>query len=308
MTANDKEHAHETVMLEEAVDALVTDRDGLYLDATFGRGGHSRGILKQLGASGRLIALDRDPEAIKSAQHMVKEDHRFRVQQSDFSQLENWLDGEHVSGVLMDLGVSSPQLDRAERGFSFQNDGPLDMRMNPDSGISAANWIANTGEADMAAVLREYGEERFARRIASAICRHRAEQAITRTGELSDIVRAAIPAWEKGKHPATRSFQAIRIAVNDELGELRLALEHAYRALHITGRLVVISFHSLEDRIVKRFLRQKANPKQPPKRLPVPSEPPSMRLIGKPVKATPAEVQRNPRSRSAVLRVAEKLL
>jgi len=308
MIAKEKDHAHDTVMLDEAVDALVTDPSGVYLDATFGRGGHSRAVLQQLGSSGRLIALDRDPEAIISAQNMVKEDHRFRVHQSQFSQLENCLDGESVTGILMDLGVSSPQLDQAERGFSFQNDGPLDMRMNPNNGVSAANWVANTAEAEMIAVLRDYGEERFARRIAGAICRHRVEKPITRTLELADIVRAAIPTWEKGKHPATRSFQAIRIAVNDELGELRLALEQAYRALNIAGRLVVISFHSLEDRIVKRFMRQKASPKQPPKRLPVPSEPPSMRLVGKPQKADAAELQRNPRARSAVLRVAEKLL
>ncbi len=308
MTPQENDHAHDAVMLDEAVDALVTDPDGLYLDATFGRGGHSRAVLKQLGASGRLIALDRDPEAIISGQEMVKEDHRFRVHQSKFSQLESWLNGEQVTGVLMDLGVSSPQLDQAERGFSFQNDGPLDMRMNPDSGVSAAHWVANTAEADMVSVLREYGEERFARRIAGAICSYREERPITRTVELAGIVRAAIPTWEKGKHPATRSFQAIRIAVNDELGELRLALEQAYTTLSIAGRLVVISFHSLEDRMVKRFMRQKASPKQPPKRLPVPSEPPTMRLVGKPQKAGSVELQRNPRARSAVLRVAEKLI
>ncbi len=303
---------HQPVLLQESVDALVKQADGFYLDATFGRGGHSKAILLRMDEHGRLLAFDRDPSAIEAALELKAAEPRFDIVHSEFSLLEQSIQElekvGQVDGVLLDLGVSSPQLDQAERGFSFQTDGPLDMRMNPEQGMSAADWIATRQESELVSVLFEYGEERFARRIAGAIVERQQIQAITRTAELAEIVKAAIPRWEKGKHPATRSFQAIRIAVNDELNQISKGLEAAFAVLKSGGRLVVISFHSLEDRIVKRFMRNKANPAPPPRGLPIPPEPPTLKLLGKPIKASTVELDRNPRARSAVLRIAEKLL
>lgn len=303
---------HQPVLLERAVDALVGSENGFYLDATFGRGGHSQEILSRLGEQGSLMVFDRDPAAIEVAMQLKADESRLQVVHSEFSTLEESVErvgkSGQVDGVLLDLGVSSPQLDQAERGFSFQADGPLDMRMNPEQGMSAAEWIATRQEAEIVSVLFEFGEERFARRIAAAIVKRQELEPITRTADLAEIVKAAIPRWEKGKHPATRSFQAIRIAVNDELNQISKGLEAAYAVLKSGGRLVVISFHSLEDRLVKRFMRNKANPAPPPRGLPIPPEPQTLKLVGKPVKASEAELEENPRARSAVLRVAEKLV
>jgi len=303
---------HQPVLLHRAVDALIGNENGFYLDATFGRGGHSQEILSRLGEQASLMVFDRDPAAIKVALQLQASESRLQVVHSEFSTLDQRVEqvgkSGQVDGVLLDLGVSSPQLDQAERGFSFQADGPLDMRMNPEQGMSAAEWIATRQEAEIVSVLKEYGEERFARRIAAAIVQRQQLEPITRTADLAEIVKAAIPRWEKGKHPATRSFQAIRIAVNDELNQISKGLEAAYAVLKSGGRLVVISFHSLEDRLVKRFMRNKANPAPPPRGLPIPPEPQTLKLVGKPVKASAAELDENPRARSAVLRVAEKLV
>src|SRR5690554_2313186 len=247
--------AHTTVLLDEAVEALVTDVDGFYVDGTFGRGGHSAAILARLSANGRLLAIDKDPDAIAAAGERFAGDRRFEIARASFADADALVDARGrkgaVAGVLLDLGVSSPQLDQAERGFSFLNDGPLDMRMDPDQGHSAAQWLAIAREEDIAWVLREYGEERFARRMAAAIVRERQQRPITGTRQLADIVAAANPSWEKGKHPATRAFQAIRIYINRELEDLETLLAAVIDLLQVGGRLVVISFHSLEDRIVK---------------------------------------------------------
>lgn len=293
---------------------LAIKSDGWYVDATFGRGGHTRAILAALGSSGRVLALDRDPEAVEQGRALMAEDGRLHVEHTPFSGLQaacRAFDAEaRPDGVLFDLGVSSPQLDTPERGFGFLRDGPLDMRMDPSQGESAAAWLNRAAEADIAAVLREYGEERQARRIAAAIVRRRAEQPFTRTGELADLIAAVLGRREPGKHPATRSFQAIRIFINNELGELQEALGQALDVLRPGGRLVVISFHSLEDRIVKRFMRDQARGEELPRNLPVMGDArigQTMRLIGKAVRAGAQEVARNPRARSAVLRVAERL-
>lgn len=258
--------AHKTVLLDEAVAALVTDPDGFYIDGTFGRGGHSAAILNQLTEKGRLLAIDKDPEAQKAAEARFGDDRRFEFVRGSFKDMatyvaERGLTGA-IAGVLLDLGVSSPQLDEGGRGFSFMQDGPLDMRMDPDSGISAAEWLANVEEKDIRQVLWDYGEEKFARRIAAAIVRARGEESILTTARLAAVVSAANPAWEKGKHPATRTFQAIRIYINRELDDLQDLLAEVVEVLAVGGRLVVISFHSLEDRIVKRFIRLKE--KEPP--------------------------------------------
>ena len=250
--------AHTTVLLHETVEGCMTDPDGIYVDGTFGRGGHSRLLLQQLSEKGRLIGFDKDPLAIASGKELESEDSRFRIVQSSFADMPQELKAlgiDHVTGILLDLGVSSPQLDDAERGFSFMKDGPLDMRMNPDEGLSAAEWVAQTPEAEIARVFYEYGEERFGRRMAKALVRERQEREITRTSELAEIIKVANPAWEKHKHPATRAFQAIRIAVNNELGDLEKVLAESVDLLAPKGRLAVISFHSLEDRMVKRFIR-----------------------------------------------------
>lgn len=307
-----QEQQHYSVLLHESVDALVTDVNGTYVDGTFGRGGHSREILKRLSSQGRLIAFDKDPQAIATGQLLEQEDTRFSIVHSSFSNLSSCLQNkgiEKVEGVLLDLGVSSPQLDQAERGFSFLQDGPLDMRMDTSSGKTAAEWVATAKEEDISWVLKEYGEERFAKRIARAIVEKREEQAITSTLQLAKIVAEANPKWEKHKNPATRSFQAIRIFINNELTDLQETLSVSLDVLAPQARLVVISFHSLEDRIVKRFIRNKAKGKEFPIGIPVTESmlEKELKIIGKALKASESELGENIRSRSAVMRVAEKL-
>lgn len=301
---------HETVLLNEAVDALVVNAGGCYVDGTFGRGGHSRKILQQLNEEGRLIGVDKDPQAIKVGCQLMDEDQRFRIVRGSFAEIKTQLasDGA-VDGVLLDLGVSSPQLDQAERGFSFLRDGPLDMRMDPESGVSAAEWLAEASESEIAKVLKEYGEERFAKRMAKAIVLERSERPIQTTAHLAQLLSDANPAWEKGKHPATRAFQGIRIFINNELADLECFLGDVLDVLKVGGRLVVISFHSLEDRMVKRFIKQHVRGDQLPASVPVMDEELNRRLkqIGKALKAGDEEVNKNVRSRSAVMRVAKKI-
>lgn len=312
---------HQTVLLQEAVELLVTDRGGIYIDATFGRGGHSAAILDRLNGEGRLIAVDKDPEAIAVANErfsgdLSTQDSRFSIHHASFADLEKILEQKQlvgqVNGILLDLGVSSPQLDQSERGFSFQHDGPLDMRMNPQAGISAGEWIARASVEEMTEVFREYGEERFAKRIAAAIARARAVKPIETTLQLAKIVSEANPAWEKHKHPATRVFQAIRIFINREIEDLQALLGRVLDLLKAGGRLVVISFHSLEDRQVKIFMRDAARgfseADRLPARLPVQQQKQTIRLtlLTKPLRASDAEIAINPRARSAILRAAEK--
>lgn len=304
---------HVTVLLNEAVEALITDPAGTYIDGTFGRGGHSGLILQQLAPTGRLLAIDKDLAAIATAREKFAADARFAIAHDSFASLqqlaaERGLVGK-VQGILLDLGVSSPQLDEAERGFSFMQDGPLDMRMDQTRSPSAAEWVNSASEEDIAWVLKEYGEERFAKRMARAIVAERQKRPFERTSHLAEVVKAANPAWEKGKHPATRAFQAIRIHINRELADLEQVLTQALAVLAPGGRLVVISFHSLEDRLVKRFIRQQEQGDPVPKGLPVREEQlnKTMRSLGKAIKASDQEVDANVRSRSAVMRVAEKL-
>ncbi len=306
---------HITVLLDEAVEALAVRAEGCYLDGTFGRGGHSRLILERLGPEGRLLGFDKDPLAIASGQALAAEDGRFVVVQRSFADLgeeavTRGLVGK-VDGLLLDLGVSSPQLDDAERGFSFLNDGPLDMRMNPDAGVSAAQFIATASADEIARVFKEYGEERFAKRMARAVVERREQKPFERTADLAAVLTEANPAWEKGKNPATRAFQGLRIHVNNELGDLERGLDAALETLAVGGRLVVISFHSLEDRIVKQFMRRQAKGEADnlPRDLPIIPKAfePRLRLLGKPIFAGDVELKANPRSRSAVMRVAEKL-
>ncbi|MAC47967.1 MAG: 16S rRNA (cytosine(1402)-N(4))-methyltransferase [Oceanospirillum sp.] len=305
---------HLTVLLNEAVEALVQSPSGLYVDGTFGRGGHSRAILEQLDADGRLYGVDKDPLALAEARLLEQNESRFKIFQGSFADMEVYSESEGVAGqldgILLDLGVSSPQLDDAERGFSFMNDGPLDMRMNPDAGESAADWVNSASESEIIRVLKDYGEERFARRMARAIIAERQQEPITRTGRLAHIIKEANPAWEKGKHPATRAFQGIRIHINRELEDLEIALDKALDLLKPGGRLVIISFHSLEDRIVKRFMRDmaKGDTHLPPG-VPFTQDQLNIRLklVGKAIKPSRQEVDANPRSRSAVMRVAEKV-
>lgn len=306
------ELAHTTVLLHETVDGCVTDPDGIYVDGTFGRGGHSRQLLSKLGDQGRLIGFDKDPRAIESGNELAAEDGRFQIVQSSFADMKSALAAlgiEKVNGILLDLGVSSPQLDDAERGFSFMKDGPLDMRMNPDAGMSAAEWVATTPEAEIVRVLKEYGEERFAKRMARVLVEKRKNEEINRTLQLAEIIKHANPAWEKHKHPATRAFQAIRIAVNNELGDLENILADSVDLLLPAGRLSVISFHSLEDRMVKRFIRAQEKGKDLPPGLPVMEDQlgKTMKKIGKAIMPDRDEIDRNPRARSAVLRIAERL-
>ncbi len=303
--------SHIPVLLHEALDALCIRSDGIYLDCTFGRGGHSRAILASLDEGGRLIGFDRDPSAVAAAQDLAKKDSRFEIVHTAFSELESALDSiaiARVHGVLMDLGVSSPQLDQAERGFSFQVDGPLDMRMDPTSGQSAADWIARADTDEIADVLWVLGEERFSRRIARAIAEARKVEPIVTTAQLSKIVSDAQPKKDQNKHPATRTFQAIRLHINEELSEVEQGLEAAVKRLEVGGRLAVISFHSLEDRLVKRALRDASRFPQGDPRMPLPDSvtKPRMRLMGKAIKAGTGELGMNPRARSAVLRVAER--
>ncbi|NKJ47002.1 16S rRNA (cytosine(1402)-N(4))-methyltransferase [Burkholderia sp. SG-MS1] len=305
---------HRTVLLDEAVDALVTRADGVYVDGTFGRGGHSRLVLERLSESGRLIAFDKDPLAIATAQQIA--DPRFGIVHESFASLRTAIAERgvgRVSGVLLDLGISSPQIDDPERGFSFRADGPLDMRMDPTRGESAADWLARATVQELTEVIRDYGEERFAFQIAKALVARRAESdrlgPLVSTGELAQIVANVVKTREKGKDPATRTFQAIRIHINQELAELQVVLEAALSLLEQGGRLVVISFHSLEDRIVKRFVQAHASAPAVDRRLPIravdlPSPP--LKIIGR-VFASDAEVAVNPRARSAVMRVAERI-
>ncbi len=301
---------HLTVLLREAVEALAIKPAGVYVDATFGRGGHSRAILEQLGPEGRLLALDRDPRAIAAAAAIG--DARLKVVHRPFAEMGEAVREAgfgSVDGVLMDIGVSSPQLDEGERGFSFRFDAPLDMRMDTTQGETAAEWLARADVRDITQVVRDYGEERFAFQIAKKIVAARSERPVATTGQLAALVREAVRTREPGQDPATRTFQALRIHINQELEQLALALPQARDKLNPEGRLVVISFHSLEDRIVKRFMRDEAAPDSLPKNLPLKASqlpPPRLKLIGKPVKASPAEVEANPRARSAVMRVAEK--
>lgn len=306
---------HLPVMPEEVIEQLAIRKDGYYLDCTFGRGGHSAAILKELGANGRLLALDRDREAIDSivAQALLK-DPRFTIQHCSFSNLteavKQYGDAQLVDGILMDLGVSSPQLDNPERGFSFLNEGPLDMRMNNHAGLSAQEWLAKVPEQHLMKVLFEFGEERYARRIAQAIVAERAVKPIVSTRQLARLIENAIPVKEKHKHPATRTFQAIRIEINQELEELKTALQQTPAILKPGGRLVVITFHSLEDRIVKRFIRSEAGAKHNPGKLPIREidiARGDLIKIGKAIRAKPEEVRQNARARSATLRVAEKI-
>lgn len=304
---------HITVLLREAVDALVTDKAGFYIDGTFGRGGHSRLVLESLSAEGRLMGIDKDPVAIVEGQALHEADARFDIEHGSFAQLQSFVEARglagQVDGVLLDLGVSSPQLDVAERGFSFLNDGPLDMRMDTTQGISAADWVNYTDEAEIARVLKVYGEERFGKRMARAVVEEREKEPITHTLRLANIIKEANPSWERGKHPATRAFQAIRIEVNNELGDLELLLDQALEMLKPGGRIVVISFHSLEDRIVKRFIRHHEKGMNVPAGLPIMDSELNKRLksLGKASKATGDEVEANVRARSAIMRVAEKL-
>jgi 16S rRNA (cytosine1402-N4)-methyltransferase len=307
---NDIEHV--PVLLEEVLQALNLRPDGIYVDATYGRGGHAQEMLRRLGPQARLVALDRDPQALEDAHSRFGRDKRFEIHRGPFSMLGEIVRSlglaGRVNGILFDLGMSSPQLDDARRGFSFRLDGPLDMRMDPAAGESAAAWLNRAEEPEIAQILREYGEERFSRRIARSIVRARAEQPIATTTQLRDIVAGAVPTRERGKDPATRTFQAIRIFINRELEEIGQVLPQAVKALAPQGRLAVISFHSLEDRLVKRFLRHEVQGEELPPGLPVfPSHFQSrLRLIGKAIKPGETEVRRNPRARSAVLRVAER--
>lgn len=301
---------HIPVLLAEALDALAVRPDGCYVDGTFGRGGHSRALLARLGPAGRLIALDRDPTAIVAGQTIT--DPRFTLVHARFAELGQVLEDlgvDAVDGVLLDIGVSSPQLDDAARGMSFRQDAPLDMRMDTSRGETVAQWLARAEEADIREVIRDYGEERFASAIAKAIVAARSERPVNTTCELAQIVAAAVRTREAGQHPATRSFQALRIFINKELEELSLVLPQALAALASGGRLAVISFHSLEDRIVKRFMVDQATPPQPPRGLPLRADQlpqPTMKLVAR-IRAGAEEVLRNPRARSATLRVAEKV-
>ncbi len=301
--------SHITVLLREAVEALNIQPDGIYVDCTFGGGGHSRAILERLNENGRLIAFDQDPQAIAHAQTI--QDQRFQIYHNSFKDLQNTLSHlkGQIKGILFDLGVSSPQLDQAERGFSFQNDGDLDMRMNPTAGEPIANWLHRAKVDEIADVLFIYGEEKYSRRIARAIVQARDIEPITRTLQLAEIIKKAHPAWEKHKHPATKSFQALRIFINQELDVLPNALSQTIDLLDKNGRLAVISFHSLEDRIIKRFIRDQAKGKAADLDLPfLPTEhQPTFKAIGKAIYPSDEEIRHNPRSRSAVLRVAEKL-
>jgi 16S rRNA (cytosine1402-N4)-methyltransferase len=297
---------HIPVLASEAVDALAVDAAGTYVDGTFGRGGHSRAILERLGPRGRLVALDRDPDAERAARGIS--DPRFSFFRTRFSALAEVLKGERVNGMLFDLGASSPQLDDPARGFSFRLDAPLDMRMDPSAGPTAAQWLADAEEQQIRQVIRDYGEERFAKQIAAAIVAARARRPLLRTRELADLVAGAVRTREPGQDPATRTFQALRIHLNRELEEVSLMLPQATAHLAAGGRLAVIAFHSLEDRIVKRFLQSLARP-EVPRGLPLRASEmpqPALKLVGRAVRASAQETRRNPRARSAILRVAER--
>ena len=308
------EFKHISVLLDECIEALAIKPNGIYIDATFGRGGHSAHILDALGEKGRLIAFDRDPQAIKAAERFA-DDKRFSIIHSPFGDMAEEIEAlgltGKIDGVLMDLGVSSPQLDDAERGFSFLRDGPLDMRMDTSRGQSAADWLASAEEQDITQVIKEFGEEKFGKRIAHAIVNTRQETPITRTAQLAKIIDEAVPVKDKFKHPATRAFQGIRIYINAELEQLRVGLKAATQVLAKEGRLAVISFHSLEDRLVKRFIKDQSKGKVVPHNLPITQAEIDadrvLKALGKAIKPSEQEIANNVRSRSSVLRVAEKL-
>ena len=303
--------AHVTVLLDEAVGALAIRAEGVYIDATFGRGGHSRRILERLNEKGRLLAVDRDPMAVAAGQAI--NDPRFRLAHRAFAEIAEAAHDAGVAdvdGVLFDVGVSSPQIDEGERGFSFRHDAPLDMRMDTTCGETAAEWLARAETREITEVIRNYGEERFAFQIAKKVVAARLEQPVVTTGQFAALVRSAVRTREPGQDAATRSFQALRIHINQELGQLEIALPQAVELLRPGGRLVVIAFHSLEDRIVKNFMREQATADSLPKNLPLRADQlpkPKLRLVGRAVRASAAEVAANPRARSAVMRVAEKL-
>ncbi len=304
--------SHAPVLLEQAIAALAIKKNGFYVDATFGRGSHTRAILQKLEENGRILVMDRDPQAAEYAEAHFQNESRFELVSVPFSQLQSSLEARNmmgkVDGLLFDLGVSSPQLDDAGRGFSFRHDGPLDMRMDTRSGLTASQWLASAEQQEIADVIKKYGEERFAYRIASAIVRERQEMEIDTTAKLAKIVSKAVPTRERKKDPATRTFQAIRIFINRELAEIETVLPQAVAALKPGGRLAVISFHSLEDRIVKHFLRDLAKGPVLPPDLPIRADEyeAPIKLVGKPVKASAEEVTENIRSRSAILRIAER--
>lgn len=305
--------SHISVLLDATVDAVLAQRQtGVFVDATFGRGGHSRALLARLGQSARLIAFDKDPQAIAVGQELAQQDERFQILHSSFAELQPslyQLGITQVDGIMADLGVSSPQLDQAERGFSFMHDGPLDMRMDDSQGQTAADWLVQMGESDLADVIYQYGEERYSRRIAKAIKQHIASKGkIESTLQLAELVKTAHPKWEKHKHPATRTFQAIRIAINTELTDIERFLPQAVEMLNTGGRLAVISFHSLEDRLIKQFIQAESSIQHDDGfGLPVPQQ--DTRRLKKidRIKASDSEVKSNPRARSAWLRVAERL-
>jgi 16S rRNA (cytosine1402-N4)-methyltransferase len=315
MTDTEKKEkgVHVTVLLEEAVQGLLTDKNGFYIDGTFGRGGHSGLVLDGLSEAGCLLSIDKDPQAIAVGNLQFGKDSRFELVQESFADMRALVESRNklgeVTGILLDLGVSSPQLDQAERGFSFSHDGPLDMRMDDSAGITAAQWVNSASESEIVRVLKEYGEERFARRMARAILQERAAEPITTTSRLAKIIAAAHPAWERGKNPATKAFQGIRIHINDELKDLEQVLDDTLDMLAVGGRLVVISFHSLEDRRVKRFIQRHVKGDDLPAGLPVTADKLNKRLklVGKMIKAGEQELEVNPRARSAVMRVAEKI-
>ena len=304
---------HQPVLLAEALEALNLHFEGIYVDCTFGCGGHSKAILRQLGTLGQVLAFDQDPEAVQIARKIGTIDKRFTIIHSCFAHLIKHIKMRNligqVNGVLLDLGVSSPQLDNPTRGFSFSHDGPLDMRMNPHTGETIGKWLSEVTAKDIAKVLKTYGEERYAHRIAQAIVNAREQTELTTTRQLANIIATAHPAWEKSKHPATRSFQALRIFINRELEQLHQVLPQILNVLAPKGRLVIISFHSLEDRIVKRFIRDCVKGDDFPAQLPVTQNMlcPSLRSIYKPIFPTPSEIATNPRARSAIMRVAEKI-
>lgn len=307
-----RQYSHETVLLHESVAALAVG-NGVYVDGTYGRGGHSRLILEQLGPEGQLVVIDKDPQAIADAYALADQDARVVVCHTSFADMKEALSRlgllGKIDGILLDLGVSSPQLDDAQRGFSFRQEGPLDMRMNPEQGLSAADWLTRVDEKTLADVLYRYGDERYSRRIARAIVKARAEHPLTNTVQLAEIIAKAHPAWERSKHPATRSFQAIRIHINAELSDLEGVLADSLEILASGGRLAIITFHSLEDRLVKHFMREQEQGPELPPGLPIQDIdiPKPMRRLGKAIKPSKAEVAVNIRSRSATLRVAQKV-
>lgn len=308
-----KELTHNAVLLTETIDGVITDDNGFYIDGTFGRGGHARELLKQLGGGARVLAFDKDPEAITIGKLLEQEDSRFEIHHGSFAEIAAVVTAKgyegKVSGILLDLGVSSPQLDDAERGFSFMKEGPLDMRMDNASGMTAAEWLAVASEEEITTVLKVYGEEKFGLRIAKAIVAERIERPLTTTLELAELIDKARPVKEKHKHPATRSFQGIRIYLNKELDDLKTCLNDGLEMLAVGGHFSVISFHSLEDRIVKKFIQKHVKGDDFPAGLPVLDSQLNKRLksLGKAQKASASELDVNVRARSAVLRVAEKL-